>query len=130
MGPSKLPLISGNPRARQGCLDAWGKPRLLQLVPSPCPTMEDGVLLEALGCLVRREDTERIEEHSPSLRDVLRDDDTVVRQRVDIGIERSKGTDPGSFDELAIEQRLRFAGGSTEYGRLGAIGEISLYAEM
>ena len=92
--------------------------------------MKDGVLSQALRCLVRREETERIEEHSPLLRDVFRNDHTMMRQRVDSRIEGSKGTDAGSFDQFAIEERLRLTGGSTESGRLGAIGEIPLYAQM
>ncbi len=41
------------------------------MIPSPCPTMEDRILFEALRRLVGREDTQSIQKQRSFLYDVL-----------------------------------------------------------
>ena len=62
--------------------------------------------------------------------DVLGDDDAVLGHRVDVGVEAREGAHAGATGEVPVEQDLGHSGRPAGRPRLGAVGEVSLDAQV
>ena len=108
MGSQKFPLISGTPRARRVASTRGDRRGSAELLPAPCPTVEDGVLFETLGRLVGGEVAQGVGKQCALVHDVIRDHNTMVRRRVNIRVEASKSADAG-HDRQAHDRRTPLA---------------------